>query len=95
LTSIQILDYSKTGDLVVCSVPSWLTSEIDSNKPYRCPLEADKGSLTLSLNSPRTGHVSLIAIIPRSAVENMNLFICIEVGATVRVMDTTYLIVVD
>jgi hypothetical protein len=25
----------------------------------------------------------------------MNSFICIEVGATVRVMDTTYLLVVD
>nr|BAD19775.1 hypothetical protein [Oryza sativa Japonica Group]BAD28202.1 hypothetical protein [Oryza sativa Japonica Group] len=54
LTSIQILDYSKTGDLVVHSVLSWSTSEIDLDKPFRCPHEADKGSLTLSLNSPRT-----------------------------------------
>nr|BAC55846.1 Ulp1 protease-like protein [Oryza sativa Japonica Group] len=27
---------------------------IDSDKPFRCPHEADKGSLTLSLNSPRS-----------------------------------------
>nr|BAD37561.1 Ulp1 protease-like [Oryza sativa Japonica Group]BAD37578.1 Ulp1 protease-like [Oryza sativa Japonica Group] len=45
---------SKTGDLVVRSVLSRSTSEIDLDKPFRCPHEADKGSPTLSLNSPRT-----------------------------------------
>ncbi len=54
LTSIQILDYSKTGDLVACSVPSRSTSEINLDKPNIVPAEANKGNIALSLISLRT-----------------------------------------
>lgn len=54
LTSIQILDYSKTEDLVACSVSSRSTSEINLDKPNIAPTKVDKRNQALFLITPRT-----------------------------------------
>nr|BAD28459.1 Ulp1 protease-like protein [Oryza sativa Japonica Group] len=80
LYAFSIVRERKTEDLVVRYVLPWLTSDIDSDKPFRCPHEADKGSLNVISELTENGHMSSITVTPGSAVENINTFICIEVG---------------
>ncbi len=81
LTSIQILDYSKTRNLVACSVSSRSTSEINLDKPNIVPTKADKRNLA-SLISDHTenGQAITTIVVPKSSIENLNSFICNEVG---------------